>query len=273
RLQPDKEPEKAPPPQVTAMEEGGRVDTRGLLSQVGTYLVERTGLMALAELPSENMYPLNWIRFLHLPSKEILVAVNTLFDDFWTKTLQSHGDFPDDLLSGVCRFIGDRYRGQPLENIRKDIMSGEPREHLESMPSLGAAFRMLRKAFEWRETPEVASWGWENMLNIMEFSHPAQVQDMMEALETPGLLPLALRHGHPISRGRVALGTELGHHSLEHGALMVFPVQYRQWQALIGVFGPMHMNYAQVVHHIGQAADYLTGHLGRTAEASLGYPA
>jgi transcriptional regulator of heat shock response len=66
----------------------------------------------------------------------------------------------------------------------------------------------------------------------------------------------------------VVIGTETGYPGLESSALVVFPFGWRQWRGILGVLGPMRMNYAQVFSLTAQSVVVLNEHLERAAHRS-----
>jgi len=185
------------------------------------------------------------------------VAVHSLLDDLWSKVLDSAQPFPDDLLRDVAHFINERYRGAPLKRIRQDIMAGQPKELLDRIPSTGAAFRMLRKAFEWdRQPPRI--WGQENLLQMRVGQDAERLYQIQAALADPDLLVRGLGLGRSVACAQIALGTETGYAGLEACAMIAHPFGAGAWQGMLGVLGPMGMNYTRALESVVPAARSLS---------------
>ena len=256
---------KARPPQIAAMEEGKPERLQAVVHQMGRFLAGQTGCLALAALPQHDRYPLDWVRFASMPDRQVLVTLRTLFGDLWCKLLVSADPFPDDLLEEVGRFINTTYRGRTLAAIRNDIMAGEPKELLASMPSLGAAFRMLRKAFEWEQGRDRPTWGTDNLYRIPELHVPEQLLSIHRALSDAEFLSDTLQRGRRVNGGWIAIGTETGYPGLENCALTGYPFGWRNWQGLVAVLGPMRMNYAQVFGLTAECAGVIDRFLQNSA--------
>lgn len=227
------------------------------LDQVGSELAQQTGCVALAAFPSADAYPLGWVHFGAVPGSRVLVAVNTLLDDLWSKVLETATPFPDDLLREVVSFINERYRGAPLRRIRQDIMAGEPKEMLDRLPSLGAAFRMLRKAFEWDPAPQRV-WGRENLFLMQAGQDARQLYLLQQALADPDLLRRGLGLARGVAGAQVALGTETGYEGLEECAIIGHAFGAGEWEGNLGVLGPMGMDYSRVLDAVTLAARTLS---------------
>jgi heat-inducible transcriptional repressor len=240
------------------------------LDQAGRYLAEQTGMVALVYLPPKDRFPLDWVQLHNASRKQVLVAVHTLFGDLWSKLIPAASPFPDDLLAQVAQYINGGYRGQPLEHIRRDVMTGEPKEVLERMPSLGAAFRLLRRAFEWEEGPEGRCWGRDNLLYMPQAQDPQRLQFFHRILGDPALLSNAVANSHAVEGGWVSIGTETGYRGLEDCSIAGHAFGAAGWQGQIGVLGPMGMNYGLVLQLTAQAASALTSLLADLA--STGAP-
>jgi heat-inducible transcriptional repressor len=252
-------------PKGMPMEEGRPPRLYAVLRQVGQFLADETGCAAVAALPRRDRYPLDWVRFASLPGRQVLVTVGTSFGDVWSKVLMAAGPFPEELLQQVGRFINEHYRGHAIEAVRQDIMAGEPKGLLEQMPSLGAAVRMLRRAFEWQDEPDRHLWGLENFFDLPEFTGPRELRRVHRALSDPDLLQRTLEHARPIQGGWIAIGSETGYPGLEQCALAAYPFGHGEWQGRLAVLGPMRMDYPRVFGLVARSADVVTQYLGEMA--------
>lgn len=261
------QPVPPPPraPRLEPMQEGLPLRLHGVVREVGRALARDTGCAVLAALPERDRYPLDWANFSALPKRQVLVSVGTLFGDVWSKVLVAPEPFPDELLQQVGRFVNENYRGRAIEAIRRDVMSGEPKRLLEDMPSLGAAFRMLRRAFEWADEPDRPVWGMEHFYRIPECQEPEQLLQIHAALADPDFLARTLVHAHAIQGGSIAIGTETGYPGLENCALVAFPFGLGQWQGRLAVLGPMRMDYARVFGLTARNAGVISSYLREMA--------
>lgn len=261
-------PKAAKVPAVEPMEEGRPPRLHAVVRQLGRFLAHETGCAVVAALPERDRYPLDWVQFASLPKRQVLVTVGSLFGDVWSKVLVAAEPFPDDLLREVGRFINETYRGRAIETIRSDIMAGEPKRLLEDMPSLGAAFRMLRRAFEWDDEPDRHLWGMENFYTIPECNTPEQLLRIHRALGEPDFQERVLARARRIQDGWIAIGTETGHRGLENCALVAYPFGLWEWQGRLGVLGPMRMDYGQVFGLTARSAEIITQYLRDMAEGA-----
>lgn len=227
------------------------------LDQVGGELARQTGCVTLAAFPAADAYSLDWVHFGAVPGTRVLVAVHTLLGNLWSKVLETPTSFPEELLRELMRFINERYRGAPLRRIRQDVMAGEPKEILDRMPSLGAAFRMLRKAFEW-DPPAQRAWGQEQVFQMQVGQDARRLYLLQQALADPDLLRRGLSLGREVAGARVALGTETGYEGLEESAVIGRAFGAEDWEGVLGVLGPMGMNYSRVLDGVTHAAQLLS---------------
>jgi len=232
------------------------------LDHAGHTLSSETGCVALCAFPPADAYPLGWVHFGAAPGNRVLVAVQTLLDDLWCKVLETASAFPDELLREVVRFINERYLAVPLARIRQDIMSGEPKDLLARMPSVGSAFRMLRKAFEW-EAPAQRAWGQERLLGMAAGQDGPRLFMLQQALADRELLRRGLHAGRGVAGARVSLGTETGYSALEDCALVCHSFGAGDWAAILGVLGPMSLNYPRVLDSVVRAAQTLSAAASR----------
>ncbi len=264
-------PPKAP--EVAPLEEGRPARLRAVVTQMGRFLAQEAGCAALAALPERDHYPLDWVKFAALGRREVLVSVGTLFGDVWSKVLVAAEPFPADLLQEVGRFINETYSGRAIEAVRRDVMAGEPKRLLADMPSLGAAFRMLRRAFEWQDEPDRPVWGMEHFYGIPECQEPPQLLHIHRALSDPEFLRQTLKRARPIQGGWIAIGTEIGAPGLENCALVAYPFGLIEWQGQLAVLGPMRMDYARVFSLVARSADRISQYLSEMAKSAGARPA
>lgn len=263
-------PPRGAAPELHVQSADGPPPLEAGLDQVGRAVARATGYVALAALPPRDRYPLDWARLHSVPRRQVLVTLHTPFGDLWSKLIHAATPFPDELLVHVANYLNSTYRGAPLERIRRDIMAGEPKDVLEQMPSLGAAFRMLRRAFEWDEAPEARDWGRDNLPHLPQGQTVQRLALFGRILGDAALLLNARAAGRPLEGGWVSIGTETGYRGLEDCSVLGHPFGLGDWVGEIGVLGPMGMNYAQVLQVTTQAAHALThllGTLKRQADA------
>lgn len=225
------------------------------MEQAGRSLAEQTGFIALATLPEKDSYPLDWVRLVPISDERLLVAVQSLYGDLWSKVIPVVEPIPADVLKAVEWNICRNYHGQPMEKIRGDIMTGGPKELLENLPSMGAAFRLLRKAFDWDKSRGWHVWGMENLYSIKEYRQPEKMVRLHRALEDPGLVAAALDGARPVEGGLVAIGTETGFAGLEESSVVGYHFGEQDgWRGTIALLGPMRMDYPLIFNLVSQAA-------------------
>ena len=264
RLDEQSQPRPSRAPEISTMEEGQPPPLNAVVAEMGRYLARQTGCVTSAALPHRERHPLNWARFTPLTGEQVLVTLQTLFGELWSKVLLAPDPFPGDLLREVGRFITDTYRGHTVETVRNDIMAGEPKELLADMPSIGAAFRMLRKAFEWEPATEPLVWGLENLYRIPEVNDPERLLVAHLALHDPDFLAGNVRRARRVGGGWIAIGTETGFRGLEACALVAYPFGWGEWRGLLSVFGPMRMDYGRVLAQTAQCAGIINHHLAES---------
>ena len=261
RLRPEA-PEPGHEAPVMEMEgEDGFPTLEGALEKVGHFLAEQTGFMALVSLPEKDRYPLHWVRLVNIADDRVLVAVQSLFGDLWSKVIRATEPLPASVLKEAEWQICRRYHGTPIERIRNDIMSGAPKAFLEETPSMGAIFRLLRQAFDWEKGPGWKVWGMENLYGVPEYQEPEKMLRLHHALEDPNLLHQVLKNGRAVDAGRVSIGTETGYDGLEDSSVVGYPFAYNGWGGTIALLGPMRMDYPFIFQLVAGAA--------RTLETSL----
>ena len=252
-------------PEPPAADEGAPAlaDT---LRRIGAHLAEESGFAAVASLPARQYYPLDWVRLSSVGATRVLVSVGTLFGDVWSKVVESPDPFPPQTLADVEAFLNRTYRGRTVEFIRNEIMSGEPKSLLADAPSLGAAFRVLRKAFDWGGAPHWLVWGEDALLQVKELHTPETMLCLHRVLHDSSLIARAAENGRVVEGGLVAIGKAIGFSGLERVVLVAFPFGWDEnHPCMIAVLGPMHMNYQQVVRLVAGGAE----NLNRVVTSSL----
>ncbi|HUJ73856.1 MAG TPA: hypothetical protein VL359_03320, partial [bacterium] len=229
---------RAPPAREEAplpgLETGVALTLAEALERVATRLAGQTGCVALAALPHPDLYPLDWVQLSAAPADQVLVVLRTRFGDLWSKLIPTPAPFPDALLGEVAHTLTRAYRGQALGRIREDIMRGEPKELLERMPSMGAAFRMLRRAFEWDAPQRPLLWGEENLVPLLAEAGPEEHLRLHRALHDPALLTQSLAGGLAVHGARVSIGTGTGYRGLEECAVVGQPFGTPSWEGWLG---------------------------------------
>ncbi len=254
--------EEAPVPPNWAEEEENSTLAE-VLDKFGVALAEQTGFIIAALLPEKDAYPLDWVRLVSIHPDRLMVAVQSVFGDLWAKVLHTPTLFPEQVLRDIEKYVCSTYHNDPMEKVRAEIMAGHPMAFLEDMPSLGAAFRLLRRAFDWEKEPRWQVWGRENLYQIPEYQPPEQAVLLHKALEDAQFLPTALAGAREVEGGQISIGTETRVAGLETSAVVAFPFGLNHWQAKLAVVGPMRMDYGLVISLAGQTAAALTQTLER----------
>ncbi|MCZ6473380.1 MAG: hypothetical protein O6934_08055 [SAR324 cluster bacterium] len=240
-----------------------------VMAQMGRFLSEQTGFIALASLPEKDSYPLDWVRLVPIGEDRLLVAVQSLYGDLWSKVVPAAEPLPPDVLKEVEWSICRNYHGQPMRVIREDIMSGMPKDLLANAPSIGAAFRLLRKVFDWDKAPGWQAWGMEKLYMIPEYQQPEKIVRVHRALQDPNLLSRVLQNARSVEGGLVSIGTETGYPGLEESSVVGFVFgDGAEWQGMIALMGPMRMDYPLIFNLVSQAAKALGGNLREFRENS-----
>jgi heat-inducible transcriptional repressor len=259
-------PRAGGPPPFAPPEGAAPASLAELLEQVGRFLVKRTECIALVALPPWDRYPMDWVRFAATPGGGVLVAVHTLLGDLLAKVIETSEPLPEDVLAGLQHHIAQGYRGRAIADIRSEIMAGEPKDVLGGVVSLGAAFRLLRRAFEWEERPRHTVWGQERLLGWRESAPQERLGQLLAALADPALFEIALAHAQPLEQGLIALGTDTGYPGLEEMALVAFPLRFGEnWSGWLALLGPMRMEYRLVLQTGARCAEAVQVWLGGRA--------
>jgi heat-inducible transcriptional repressor len=240
------------------------------LERIGPALAERTGYAAVAWLPPREHDPLDWVRFSSVAPDRVAVVLGTRFGDVWSKVLGTAEPLDGDVLEQAQGFLCAQCRGRPIAQVREQIMQGEPRDALGGAPSLGAAFRLLRRAFEWGEAPRHLVWGEDGLFHVKAFHDTDVLLKLHRALRDTDLLPRAQKRGRAIEGGWVAIGSETGLRGLDDVSIVAFPFAWPEqpglWRGLLAVAGPMHMDYGRVLQSVHGAATALERMLGASGE-------
>ncbi len=237
------------------------------LERAGSELARQTGCAAGVLLPAKESYPLDWVRFAPIAGPRVLVSVGTLFGDVWSRVVHAAEPIAPEVLLEVERHLDRNYRGRSLVAVRNGIMSGSAMACLENAPSLGGAFRLLRKAFEWGAEPQWKAWGEENLYRLEAFRDPERLLRLHRALQSPDFAERAVRQGSPVHGAIVAIGSETGARELADLSVVACTFGWEQgWQGILAAIGPIHMDYGKVL----QIAAWFASELERGLKEAAG---
>lgn len=232
---------------VAAHEEEPSALLEPWLETNGQALSEATGYLAFLLEPQIDKMPLDWVRFLPVERDQLVVVLHTQLGLLQSKLLSVSEAYPAELLQRMEEFLRTHHRGQTLERVRREIMSGGPQELLEEMPSLGAAFRMLRRAFEWSQTPLLRSWGRERLYELPECAKVDVLIPLERICTSPGSLQEILKRAFPVHGLLAAMGETIGTGGLAAFSLLCAPFGWGEWRGWWGVIGPMWMDYERMI--------------------------
>jgi heat-inducible transcriptional repressor len=175
------------------------------------------------------------------------------------KLIQTDEDLSADDMVQFANYLNDNFRGLTLHEARQNILAElkNAEQHLKKLYS--RALVLARLAFEDLPGREVFVDGAVNMFDHVEFSDIGKMRDIMRFLEERGRLLNLLDRTIAEKGIKITFGQDAEVDDLRDCTVVSAPYGGRQQSmGVVGVIGPMRMNYAVVVPVVDYVAKALT---------------
>lgn len=236
------------------------LDLNDILSQATRLVSSLSNQLTMVLSPDRDEVRLREIDFTLIKPRLILAVLILEGGIVQNKLLEVDEELTKDDLRRFSNYLNEHYQGLPLSEARVRILSElqGAKERLQLMYQ--RALRLARHALESARQREVYVEGTVNMLNHVEFSNIARMRDVLNLIEERGRLLELLDKTIVAEEGaRVTLGGEADLEDLSECSVISAPYGGDSMRmGVVGVIGPVRMDYARVVPVVDYIAQALT---------------
>lgn len=236
--------------------------------RAGELISRLSSLTSIVSLTSLQDVRLADIKLSLLSDNRVLVILVAADGRVYNRVVRMAERLEAGLLGKIQNYLTDLVGGQTLGEVRRRVADERRLAEARYRDFVAAALEIGRKALQdspidQRHQPEVHVEGTLNILDHREFSDDlGRLRELLRALEEKDRVIALLDKVCETRQSQALIGPELGW-DLGDDLSLIFCDYYRgdQHMGVIGVLGPIRMDYARVIPLVDYAADVLSREL------------
>jgi heat-inducible transcriptional repressor len=199
------------------------------------------------------------IEFVKLSKNTILIVFVTSAGIVHTRLVDTDETFNMDLLNSMKGYMNERFGGTPFYALKEKILEDMARDKERYSLLLAKITDTLDTIMEGEDRREIYIEGTSKMMDVPEFADLAKLKDLFQALERKekllGLLDKCLREeGIHVIMGLESDIKEMRDLSIITSTYRIGEKSY----GVLGVIGPIRMNYSRIIPLVNCTAKTLT---------------
>lgn len=199
------------------------------------------------------------IEFIRIKNNQVLVVFVAASGLVQNRVVEMDEDLSQDELNKISSYLNDLLIGLSLREVRERIIEDMRQEKM-------AYDKLLQKALQWggetqegREERDLYIEGQTNILNEPSFADVERMKDLFRAFEEKSVLVKLLDRSMKVKGVHILFGSECGVVGIEGCSLITSTYGLPgRFLGILGVIGPMRMNYSRVIPVVDYTAKLLT---------------
>lgn len=222
-------------------------------------LAEVAGELALCLSPRFVATVFDHIEFVHVASRRLVAICVARSGAVFHRIVDVDADVAKDQLGRINVIMRESFCGLTLMEIRARIAAelGAERARVDEM--YRRALELSVRGVPSPDDTELSVEGTRQLI-VNERVDSTRLRHLLQTVEEKSLL-LELLNRVPADASRVTFGADLGEKSLEGFALVTSPYAAHGEVGVLGILGPMHMDYARLVPIVQLSATMMSKHL------------
>jgi heat-inducible transcriptional repressor len=229
-----------------------------MMSSASRILSEVSHAVGLALAPALEEKVLEYIKFVLLPDRRILVAIVSKPDLVESKVIRLEEDFSQQELERTADFLNAEFRGWSLGAIRLEIFKRMEEEKILADRLLNNVATIFMWSALINEGPaSLFVDGTAKMLDHVEFEDIRKIKGLLETFEEKAKLVKILSAclNTRDTGVRILIGRENSEGRMHNCTLVIAPLHYRdRTVGALGVVGPMRMEYDRAISTVDYIA-------------------
>lgn len=229
---------------------GGVSDLGELLERASRLLSRLSRNLAIVVAPSLSQTVFKNVEFLHLGPRRVLAVFVSKAGALHNRVLESEEDLSQEELTRIGNFLNERFAGQTLPQVRRELLRLMSEEKALYDRLLGQALMLGMRMFEQSERLQAGVYmdGTAHLLARVRSEDLEHMRDLFRAFEDKQRIVQLLNQCLDSDGVRVLIGAENRAPELRPMSLVM--ANYRSEEkplGTLGVLGPMRMEYGRAV--------------------------
>ncbi len=228
------------------------VDASRALAAISKY----TGIVVE---PRVNMMLFREIEFVKLSKFTVLAVFVTSSGIVHTRLVETEEDFDADTLASMKRYLNEKFGGVPFYALKDGILEDMEKDKTRFYELLAKINDTLGTIIEGEDGREVYLEGVSKMIGVPEFLDMERLKELFQALEKKEKLLRLLDKCMKEEGIHVMMGDESEIKEMRGMSLITSTYRIGQGSfGLLGVIGPIRMNYSRIIPIVDYTAKTVT---------------
>lgn len=251
---------------ITCSVDGAETDS--VVNVASQLLSESTHQLGFVVSPSVEQVVLRQVSLVRLSAERVLVVLVSQTGTPHRRVIPDEGEWDQPELDRIGAMLSERVAGRTLVEARKNLIAEAKALRSRADALLARAIELGRRAVAaCDDDVDLIVETRLALLDQPEFHDPQRIRDLFSTLETKERLLEILNHMLETSGVRVAFGEEVDEPRLRRCALVA--TRYGATdsaQGVLGVIGPVRMNYGRVIPLVDFFSQVMTDRLSTVVE-------
>jgi heat-inducible transcriptional repressor len=209
--------------------------------------------------PKINSMLFKEVEFVKLSKNTILVVFVTSSGMVHTRLVNTEEDLPQELLGGMKGYMNEKCEGLPFYGLRKQIFADMAKDREAFHELMGKVIDVLEGIMHEEGAREVYLEGTSRFIGVPELSDITRLKELFQAFEKKGKLLRLLDRSIDQEGISVIIGAETEVREMRDMSIITSPYGVgRHNQGVLGVIGPLRMNYSKVIPIVNYTAQAVT---------------
>jgi heat-inducible transcriptional repressor len=231
----------------------------GVMEDASKVLASISKFTSIVVEPRVNTMLFKEIEFVKLSHHTILIVFVTSAGIVHSRIVDTGENLGSDLLNGMKHYMNERFSGVPFYALKEGVLEDVQKDKESYRKLLSKIKESLENIIEEEDQREIHIEGTSKMMDMPEFSDLARLKELFHTLERKEKL-LRLLDGCLKEEGiHIIMGTESDIKEMRD--LSIITSTYRIGEksyGVLGVIGPIRMNYSRIIPIVNYTAKTLT---------------
>jgi heat-inducible transcriptional repressor len=199
------------------------------------------------------------VEFVKLSKSTVLVVFVTSSGMVHTRLVSISEELPQELLADMKGYMNEKCEGLPFYSLRKKILEDMTRDRDDFHSLLDKVMDVLEEIVGNEEGREVYIEGTSKIIDVPELSNISRLRELFRAFEKKEKLLKLLDRSMEQEGIHVIMGSECDVKEMRD--MSVITASYRideRNQGILGVIGPLRMNYSRIIPIVNHTAQAVT---------------
>lgn len=235
-------------------------DVEGMVRRAGELVSHLSNLTSIVSVSHLGRVELREIKLSLLSEKKVLAILIAQDGRVYNRVIRFDEPFEVDQLTRVQNYLSELIAGQTLDEVRRRVRAEESRARSMYRDHVRQALEIGRQALDISSEREVHVEGQFHMLDFEELSADMErLREILYTLEEKDRVRDLLERIYDAPDVSALIGPEIGWEVGDNLSLIFCGYSRgQQRMGVIGVLGPMRMNYARLIPLVDRTAQLLS---------------